>query len=1215
MTPALPPALRNLLARTIQQARRSGEAGARQALQSLAVDRAKRIESMALRDQSLRNRLRLRGRQAGDRWDRKTRTQSLDHLAHEVAYEHWHRMLFARFLAENRLLRHPEHGVDLSLEDCRELADDEGVDPWEYAARCAERMLPRIFRQDDPVLELSLPPETRQEFERLLDELPEAVFTAPDSLGWTYQFWQAERKDEINRGGGKIGADELPAVTQLFTEHYMVLFLLHNTIGAWRAGGILADRPDLARTAADEEALRRSVRVETGGGYEFSYLRFVRGVREEDEGDGRTGPWRPASGSFPDWPREAASLRVLDPCCGSGHFLVEAFELLVRLRRAEERLPVEEAIRAVLRDNLFGLEIDPRCTQIAAFNLALAAWRLAGDPIDLPPLNIACTGLAPNASEAEWRQLAESAEDSSGLAKDRDLFGGDTSLARGPLQEGMAALHKLFRRAPELGSLLDPGSLGSDLFWADFKSLAELLDTAIRQERGSGGRDERAVAAAGMARAAEILQGQYTLVVTNVPFLARGKQGPMMRGFAETHHGDAKGDIATVFVSRIFGWLGEGGTQAVVTPQNWLFLKTYWKLRERLLKGRTWNLVARLGPGAFETITGHVVNVALNIISGGRGDPGWEMAGVDVSAPRRQRAIKAAEKGKMLRGGARVVVSRQGEQVKNPDSRILLEPFGSHSPLSTVADYGKGSTTGDRPRYLLGFWEFRRIPLRGVKWLDSPTRGSPWSGREVILKVTLDDAELLAMPGCRLHGQNIIGRQGVAVRKIGDLTEFLYDGEVFDDNVGILAPHDEGSIAPVLCFCASGEHRTLLRRIDQKLNVTAATLVKVPFELDHWKTIAADRYPNGLPEPYSNDPTQWIFHGDPCRSVDWNEETKRTDHGPPRTDSTVLHVAVARLLGYRWPAELDPAMRLALEQRDVADDCRAFNEHADPDGIVCLSAARGESNAADRLRALLAHAYGDQWSTTTERALLAATSSKPPKSLEDWLRDRFFQEHCRLFHNRPFIWHIWDGRKDGFHALVNYHRLAGPEGEGRRTLESLTFAYLNEWIERQRADQGEGVPGADGRLAAALDLQEQLQRIRTGEPPCDIFVRWRPLHEQAIGWEPDIDDGVRLNIRPFMRAQLRKGGRAGAGILRCKPNISWKKDRGKEPEEPRPPEHFPWFWGCPGGGSAGQRTDFRATAAPEFDGNRWNDLHYTNSAKREARELRARRATGTGGEP
>ena len=1221
MTAPLPPTLRNLLAKTIRQARRTGEAGARQALQSLAVDRAKPIESMALRDQSLRNRLRLRGQQAGDQWDRKTGVQQLDHLAHEVAYEHWHRMLFARFLAENRLLRHPEHGVDLSLEDCRELADDEGVDPWEYAARCAQEMLPQIFRQDDPVLELSLPPETRQEFERLLDELPEAVFTAPDSLGWTYQFWQAERKDEINRGGGKIGADELPAVTQLFTEHYMVLFLLHNTIGAWRAGRILADRPDLARAAAGEEELRRSVRLETGGGYDFSYLRFVRGVREGDEGNERTGPWRPASGSFPDWPREAASLRVLDPCCGSGHFLVEAFELLVRLRMAEERVSVEEAIRAVLRDNLFGLEIDPRCTQIAAFNLALAAWRMAGEPIDLPPLSIACTGLAPNASEAEWRQLAESAEDSTGLAKDRDLFGGDASLARGPLQEGMVALHKLFRRAPELGSLLDPGSLGSDLFRADFKSLAELLDIAIRQEKGSGGRDERAVAAAGMARAAEILQGRYTLVVTNVPFLARGKQGSGLRGFAESRHGDAKGDIATVFVSRIFGWLGEGGTQAVVTPQNWLFLKSYQKLRERLLKRRTWNLVARLGPGAFETISGHVVNPTLTILSAGHPKQAWEMTGITVAAACGRRELEPSGKARALAGlssdrdtGVRIGNPGQGnptrgrllqidqESLRTGTHVVVLSPEAAGTRVRHHARAWQGLVTGDDARFLRRHWE--RIWDRDA-WVGlqtAPRVPAFFSGRDTIIHWQQGHGELHDSPTAHnFPPASVLGRSGVAIQQMSGLLATVYTGSVFGPTVAPLIPVRNGLLPAFWSFCSSDGFCDAVRAVNPKINVTPGSFGDVPIDLDRWKKVAARQYPNGLPEPYSNDPTQWIFHGDPCLSVVWNEETKRIDHGPPRIHATVLHVAVARLLGYRWPAERDPSMRLAPEQRDLVDDCRAFDEFTDQDGIVCLSVARGEPNATDRLRALLAHADGDQWSTATERALLEATGPRPPKSLEDWLRDRFFQEHCKLFHNRPFIWHIWDGRKDGFHALVNYHRLAGPEGKGRRTLESLTFAYLNEWIERQRTDQGEGVPGADGRLAAALDLQQQLQRIRTGEPPCDIFVRWRPLHEQGIGWEPDINDGVRLNIRPFMRAQLRKGSRAGAGILRWKPNVSWKKDRGKEPEEPRPPGDFPWFWGCPGGGSEGQRTDFSAAPDAEFDGNRWNDLYYTRTVKEAAR--------------
>ena len=104
-------------------------------------------------------------------------------------------------------------------------------------------MLPQIFRKGDPVLEVALPPETRSEMEDLLKELPREVFVADDSLGWVYQFWQADRKDEINKSEKKIGADELPAVTQLFTEDYMVLFLLHNTLGAWWAGKVLARNP------------------------------------------------------------------------------------------------------------------------------------------------------------------------------------------------------------------------------------------------------------------------------------------------------------------------------------------------------------------------------------------------------------------------------------------------------------------------------------------------------------------------------------------------------------------------------------------------------------------------------------------------------------------------------------------------------------------------------------------------------------------------------------------------------------------------------------------------------------------------------------------------------------------------------------------------------------------------------------------------------------
>ena len=396
--PTLSRELRKNLEKTVKQARRVAEVGARKVLEQLGVDLHEPYGSMTPEQRALRNRLRAHGRQLGDRRDPQKRTQTIGRLIQECAYEHWHRMLFARFLAETELLIEPKSKVAISLEDCQELARGKSTDWLALASDYAARMLPQIFRADDPVLAVTLPPETRSKLEDLLKTLPRDVFTADDSLGWVYQFWQAEKKDEVNRSETKIGADELPAVTQLFTEDYMVLFLLHNTLGAWWAGKVLAKYPDLATTARSENELREACKV---GEVEWSYLRFVR----EKGQDGSDKPWRPAAGTFEGWPKAAKDITLLDPCMGSGHFLVFALPILTAFRKVEEGLNETAAVEAVLRDNLFGLEIDQRCTQIAAFNLAFAAWRKIGYR-PLPQLNLACSGLAIGVTKAEWLKLA-----------------------------------------------------------------------------------------------------------------------------------------------------------------------------------------------------------------------------------------------------------------------------------------------------------------------------------------------------------------------------------------------------------------------------------------------------------------------------------------------------------------------------------------------------------------------------------------------------------------------------------------------------------------------------------------------------------------------------------------------------------------------------------------------------------------------------------------
>jgi len=330
---------------------------------------------------------------------------------------------------------------------------------------------------------------------------------------------------------------------------------------------------------------------------------------------------------------------------------------------------------------------------------------------------------------------------------------------------------------------------------------------------------------------------------------------------------------------------------------------------------------------------------------------------------------------------------------------------------------------------------------------------------------------------------------------MGKLPVSLYRGDLFDVNTAVIIPKDFAYLPAIWVYCSSPEFNNAVRQIDQALKVTNATLVKVPFDLERWQKVADEAGP--LPEPYSNDPTQWLFKGKAVCST------------------APLHVATSRLLSYRWPEQGNDNL----------------GELADEDGIVPLVAMSGELAAAERLRALLALAYGEAWSHGKEEELLAAVEFAG-KTLDVWLRDGFFRQHCRLFHNRPFIWHIWDGRRDGFSALVNYHKL------DKRLLEKLTYSYVGDWIARQQESVRRGEDGADARLIAIKALQDKLKLILEGEPPYDIYVRWKQLQEQPVGWEPDVNDGVRLNIRPFMTA----------GVLRAEPNIKWGIDRGKNPD-------------------------------------------------------------------
>ena len=1060
--PALETPLRNTLEKKIVEARNVAEDAARAALDNLLLSSStQRLDHLTDAEKKLRRALQIKEKQLGSR----------DALIRECAYENWHTMLFARFLEASQLLMHPD-GVSVSMEDCAELAVEEGdPDAYATAARYAAHMLPGIFRPHDPLLQVRFAPEYRQRLEELLDSIPKPAFVADDGLGWVYQFWQTARKKQVNASGRKISGADISAVTQLFTEHYMVQFMLHNTVGAWWT----ARHPDLPLPT------------------ELSYLRL------NDDGT-------PAAGSFPGWPATVKELRLLDPCCGSGHFLVAAFALLRRLRMLEEGLSEAEAAEAVLRDNLHGLELDPRCTQLAAFNLTLEAWK-AGGYRPIPTPQVACSGIPVGGNVDDWLKLT------------------DDPTAR----IAMKTLHAEFANAPDLGSLINPkAAIQASLGIFGEKTLEDLPAFVDALLSGETAQDPAAAifgeTVQGVVQAARLLSGSYHLTITNVPYLGRGNQGEVLKSFIEKRHVVAKADLATAFVERCRDFCTPGGSYALVTPQSWMFLVGFIKLREVLLKDQTWNWVARLGTGAFETISGEVVNVSLLTLTNQKPAKTTIFSGIDASESKNieDKATALVQN--------EIVAVNQLSRLSEPEIRVSFGSYGSKKLLSEYVEYYEGLSRGDVERFDRIFSEIGWDESRWSKMVSSPKKQGSFEGRNLVIDWKQGKGDLASHPSARIQGNRVWEQKGVFVARTQSLKATIYLGEIYAQNGVGIVPLDSQNLMPIVLFCSSEDYKSDVQALSNKIIIPSATLAQVPFDLPYWQQVAAEKYPNGLPEPYSNDPTQWLFKG---TILDTTEP---------------LHVAVARLLGYRWPDQTEDGVM------------------PDADGIVPLPGMGGERAASERLLDLLAGVYGADWNEAKLRELLESVGAT---SLADWLQNDWFAQHSKLFHHRPFLWHVWDGRKDGFSAIINYHML------DRARLEKLIYTYLGAWITAQKAGAAAGERGADARLAAALELQQKLQAILTGEPPYDIYVRWKKLAEQPHGWNPDLNDGVRLNIRPFVEA----------GVLRAKVNVKWGKDRGSDPGK----RDF---------GEAGPQTDLERHRSNE----RHNDLHFTGREKGENRE-------------
>ena len=373
---------------------------------------------------------------------------------------------------------------------------------------------------------------------RLVADIPEEDWRdAADSengveiIGWLYQFYISERKDEVIGAKGKIAARDIPAATQLFTPHWIVRYMVENSLGRlWVEGHpesrlrekmpYYLESPPLEETeekSEGEEQLELSDSVAVSGG-----LRVV----------------------------EARDLTVMDPACGSGHILVYAFDLLFEIYK-EQGYAERDIPALILEHNLHGLDIDERAVQLASFSVLMKA-RAKNSRIlrRSPKLNIATVRSTQNLNLPAGKKLVES---------------------------DWRPLLEAFKEADSLGSLITPPALDEARLLAQVDAFES--DNPVFRAEAKSFRE--------LVNQAQLLRRQYLVVVANPPYMGSKGMNAVLKDFAKANYPDCKADLFAVSTERILEMTSRKGRIGLMTPFTWMFLSSYEKLRNKLLKNTT----------------------------------------------------------------------------------------------------------------------------------------------------------------------------------------------------------------------------------------------------------------------------------------------------------------------------------------------------------------------------------------------------------------------------------------------------------------------------------------------------------------------------------------------------------------------------------------------------------------------------------------------------
>ncbi|WP_370005952.1 BREX-1 system adenine-specific DNA-methyltransferase PglX [Methanothermobacter sp. KEPCO 2] len=1091
--------------------------------------------------------------------------KGFDNVIEEVAYTWFNRIIAIRFMEVNdylpghvRVLSSEKEGkiepdivtmapdVDLDFSDeeietVYRLKDENRLDElfrMLFIKQCNKlnEILPELFEETADYTEILLSISYTSEdgvVRRLVDLIPEDDFRDQvEIIGWMYQYYISEVKDQvINIYKGTVKKDDIPAATQLFTPEWIVKYMVDNSLGRYwmerNPNSKLKEKLEYYLDYGQEKEIINALGDEIGS------------ISPEE-------------------------IKFLDPCMGSGHILVYAFDVFVEIYR-ERGYPEREIPKFILKNNLFGMDIDDRAYQLAYFALMMKARSYSR--------TIFKKNIKPNiCAFRESQDLRDELIDFIGS--------GDSEIIK-----ELKRLRSVFLNAKELGSLIKMPDM-------DYINLELKVKNSLKNPKNSLKsvifNNEAMEKLIPLLEQAKLLSGKYDVVVTNPPYL--NKMDRSLRNYARSNYEEYSKDLFSMFIYRNTQFCKKHGYCALMTPFVWMFIKAYQKLRKFIVSEKSISSLIQLEYSAFSEATVPICTFVLF-----NSDTDYNgiyiklsefTGGMEVQRKKVLEAIKNPEVEYLYLSKKNKFLRIPGNPIAYWVSENVINTFSHGKELSSFAEVKQGLATADNKRFLrlwhevdfnrcgFGFEDSEDAKKSGKKWFPYNKGGNfrKWYGNhEYLINWENDGDELRNFKKSVLRNQQYYFKKSLSWSKISSgkiAFRFFPRGFIFD--VAGCSIFTEEDNCYLLGLLNSKVCEYILSFISPTLNYEVGHIASIPviFSGDYSEEIKRLVEENIKLSKLDWDvsDTSWNFTVHPLltfkeSSIEksfkkWDELTQKR-FSKLKSNEEKLNEIFIKIYGLEDELTPEaPDSEVTIRKADLSRDIRSFISYAvgcifgryslDEEGLVfaggewdpsryskfipdedniipILDTEYFEDDIVGRFIEFVRVTFGEEKLEENLDFIAKALGKRGKTSREiirNYFMSDFYKDHVKTYKKRPIYWQFDSGKKNAFKALIYMHRYE-PDLVARVRTEYLhrtQKAIENRIKQNERIIENSKTKSEISRLTKEnKKLIEQLEEIKVYDEAL--------AHIANRKIEIDLDDGVQVNYAKFQGVEIKRNGK------------------------------------------------------------------------------------------